>query len=316
MALDSERLLTRRIRGNSPLNTAARLIAALCAALLICSVCVSAQTSASTTSSAATQRPAPQQPGVAANAIPSYPDSPAGLEQLIKDMLKLQKDGDAKALAPYVQSLILPEPDAWFRATFGNQLGTQLADSYDRIRMNLPLSFPDMLSQIQSKHLNKEQATLFTDSCNQESSSVEYELLISRTHEQPLYHIRLSSSTEAAVVGFFVHLDGAFRYIGNFQVSALVLRVGGNVMTKKLISGPKPHYPAYALEKHVSGTVLLHAIIGTGGKVCVLQVVSGPPELVGAAFEAVRQWQYSPTTLNGKPVTVDTTMSVVFDFSD
>lgn len=231
-------------------------------------------------------------------------------------MLKLQKDGDAKALAPYVQSLILPNPAAWFSSTFGEKLGTALSDAYDRTRLNLPLSFPDTLSQIQSAHLNKPQATVFTDSCNQESSNVEYSLLINRTHQQPVYHVRLSSGTRAAVLGLFIYADGAFRYIGNFQIKTVsVVRAGGNVMTAKLVDGPKPHYPEYAKQKHVSGTVVFHAIIGTDGRVCSLDVVSGPPELVGAAFGAVRQWRYSPSTLNGQPTSVDTTISVVFALS-
>lgn len=110
-------------------------------------------------------------------AIQNYPDSPQGLEQLMKDMLRLEKKGDAKNLAPYVQSLILPNPSAWFTATFGEKLGAELADGYDRARMNLPLAFPDTLSQIQSKHLDKVQAIRFTDSCDAEATDSEYLLL-------------------------------------------------------------------------------------------------------------------------------------------
>lgn len=113
----------------------------------------------------------------------------------------------------------MPNPSAWFTVTFGEKLGTELADAYDRTRLNLPLSFPDTLSQIQSRHLDTVQATLFTDACNQESTNTEYHLLVSRAHEQPTYHVRLSSGTQAAILGFFVYVDGAFRYIGDFQIT-------------------------------------------------------------------------------------------------
>lgn len=270
----------------------------------------------------AAQAVAPQQSGQPSGqnsasltplAIPTYPDSPEGLAHLMKDMLKLQKSGDAKNLAPYVQSLILPNPAAWFTTTFGEKLGTTMASDYDRTRLNLPLSFPDTLNQMQSKHLNKVQATLFTDSCNLESTNLEYRLLISRAHEQPLYHVRLSSGTQAAVWGLFAYVDGAFRYISYFKISTpAVLQVGGKVMAKKEISAVPPRYPMEAKQNHVSGTVVLHAIIGPNGQVCSLQVVSGPPELIGTSLNAVRQWRYSPTTLNKQPVSIDTTISVVF----
>jgi hypothetical protein len=263
------------------------------------------------------QAAAQQSPSAAnaASAIPSYPDSPAGLEKLIKDMLKIQKDGDAKDLAPYVQSLILPNPDAWFRATFGDGIGKELADSYQRTSMELPLSFPDTLSQVQLKHMTKLAAIVFTDSCNPEATDTEYEVLKSRTHEQPLYVIRASSDTQVGTLQYFAYSDGAFRYLGNFQIKAPVshaIRIGRNVMAKKRVRGANPRCPEPALAAHVQGTVLLHATVGTDGRVCQLQAVSGPPLLIQAAVKGVSQWQYAPTTLNGRPVEVDTTVAVIF----
>lgn len=313
-APDSELLLTQPITVNLIFRQA-RLIVAALAAVLISAIPAIAQTSAS--SSAAVQSSAPQQATTAAVAIPSYPDSPAGLEKLINDMMKMQKDSDAKNLATYIQSLILPNPNAWFSATFGDQAGKEMAAAYDRTRLNLPLSFPDTLAQIQSKHLTKIAAALFTDSCDPEERASEYSLLVNRTHEQPLYHVRVSSGTQTGILGFFANVDGAFRYISNFQLKTPpILRVGEDVMGKKLISGPNPPYPEHASQSHISGTVVLHAIIGTDGRVCGLEVVSGPLELRSTSFNTVRQWRYMPTTLNGKPVPVDTMVSIVFDISN
>ena len=56
------------------------------------------------------------------------------------------------------------------RATFGDEIGATLTDSYDRTRINLPLSFPDTLSQLLAKHLTSPQAVSFTDSCNPKAS--------------------------------------------------------------------------------------------------------------------------------------------------
>jgi protein TonB len=90
------------------------------------------------------------------------------------------------------------------------------------------------------------------------------------------------------------------------------IRVGGNVAAAKLTHQVQPIYPQIAKTAHVQGTVLLHAIIAKDGTIQELQYVSGPPLLMKAAMDAVHEWRYSPTLLNGEPVEVDTTIQVVF----
>jgi periplasmic protein TonB len=90
------------------------------------------------------------------------------------------------------------------------------------------------------------------------------------------------------------------------------IRVGGNVIAASLVHQVMPLYPPIAKTAHVTGTVVLHAIIGKDGTVQNLEYVSGPPLLMKNAMDAVRQWRYKPTMLNGEPVEVDTTISVVF----
>lgn len=90
------------------------------------------------------------------------------------------------------------------------------------------------------------------------------------------------------------------------------IKVGGNVQQASLIHRVDPQYPAQARANGVSGTVVLHVIIARDGSVKDIQVVSGAPSLTDAASSAVKQWLYKPTLLNGEPVEVDTTISVVF----
>ena len=82
----------------------------------------------------------------------------------------------------------------------------------------------------------------------------------------------------------------------------------------KIINQVTPVYPEIAKTAHIQGTVVLHAIIGKDGTVTQLQFISGPPLLMRSAMDAVREWRYQPTLLNGDPVEVDTTISVVFTF--
>jgi TonB family protein len=90
------------------------------------------------------------------------------------------------------------------------------------------------------------------------------------------------------------------------------IRVGEKIAAAQLIRQVSPVYPPLAKTAHISGTVLLHAIIGKDGTVENLQYVSGPPLLMESAMEAVRQWQYKPTLLLGEPVVAETTISVVY----
>ena len=90
------------------------------------------------------------------------------------------------------------------------------------------------------------------------------------------------------------------------------IRVGGNVEAASLVNKVTPQYPPIAKTAHVSGTVVLHAIIGKDGLIKELQYISGPPLLMKSAMDAVKEWRYKPTQLNGEPVEVDTTVDVVF----
>jgi protein TonB len=91
-----------------------------------------------------------------------------------------------------------------------------------------------------------------------------------------------------------------------------LIRVGGNVQSAKSINQVQPGYPEIARTAHISGTVVLHAIIGEDGSVEQLQYVPGPPLLMLSAMDAVHQWRYQPTLPDGDPVEVDTTIFVVF----
>jgi protein TonB len=79
-----------------------------------------------------------------------------------------------------------------------------------------------------------------------------------------------------------------------------------------LIHRVEPAYPLLARQVHKEGRVELRAIIATDGTIQSLQVVSGDPFFITSAIEAVRQWRYKPTYLNGQPVEIDTYITVVY----
>jgi len=91
------------------------------------------------------------------------------------------------------------------------------------------------------------------------------------------------------------------------------VRISGGVISGHRIKFVVPNYPAEAKISHLSGTVLLNAVIGKDGVIRrLVPLASTDSMFTEAATEAVRQWRYSPYLLNGEPAEVDTTITVNF----
>jgi TonB family protein len=101
---------------------------------------------------------------------------------------------------------------------------------------------------------------------------------------------------------------------GNRQPSAPTAPppVGGDVTQAKLISSVAPVYPALAKNQHVSGNVLIDALIDANGRVTTMKVVSGPTLLHQSAMDALKQWKYRPARLDGNPVPMHLTITIQF----
>jgi len=97
-------------------------------------------------------------------------------------------------------------------------------------------------------------------------------------------------------------------------VKAEPIRQGGVVQAANLIYQVKPEYPPLARAARIQGVVVMEAVISREGSIETLRVVSGHPLLNQAALDAVKQWKYRPTLLNGEPVEVITTVTVMFSF--
>jgi protein TonB len=91
-----------------------------------------------------------------------------------------------------------------------------------------------------------------------------------------------------------------------------IVRVGGNVKPPQLVQNVQPQYPTVARMAHVQGNVVIDAVIDKTGNVVSAHAISGPGLLVPAALDAVHQWKYKPTYLNGEPV--DLAMEVTVNF--
>lgn len=272
-----------------------------------------------------------------ARTIPSYPNTPAGLESFVKDMMKLEKNGDHQALASYAKSLMLPDAENWFTTVFGEEKGRALVAASDRLRSETELSVPDMLAEMLKQKRDHIQAVLLEDSCKSLTEPEEYSILLLRQRPEVLYDVRfMDRSSVGSIWRYLAYVDGGFRYVGNFRKGDAqiqqpnlagstqsnsvgsppekihVIRVGGNVQAAQLVCQVMPNYPEEARSQRIQGNVILHAIIDKDGTITHLEPISGPPDLIAPSVQAVRRWRYKPTLFNGEPVQVDTTITVVF----
>jgi protein TonB len=93
------------------------------------------------------------------------------------------------------------------------------------------------------------------------------------------------------------------------------VRVGGNIRPPTKTRNINPVYPQIAQSARVQGVVIIEATISPTGKVVDARVLRSIPLLDQAALDAVRQWEYTPTLLNGVPVPVIMTVTVQFTLS-
>jgi protein TonB len=90
------------------------------------------------------------------------------------------------------------------------------------------------------------------------------------------------------------------------------VRVGGNVRVPTKVKDAKPVYPAVAQSNRVQGVVILEALVDEAGNVANARILRSVPLLDSAALEAVSQWQFTPTNLNGGPTAIVMTVTVNF----
>jgi protein TonB len=92
-------------------------------------------------------------------------------------------------------------------------------------------------------------------------------------------------------------------------------KVSEMVQMAQLITRVEPRYPPLAIQTHHEGRVELHALISATGTIESLEVISGDPFFIQSALAAVGEWRYRPTFLNGRPIEVDTRITVIYTLS-
>jgi protein TonB len=115
------------------------------------------------------------------------------------------------------------------------------------------------------------------------------------------------------VIGGIVNATSNLSSVPKFvPVTPQRVRISQGVTKGLLVHRVEPPYPPLAKAARIQGEVQLKAVISRTGQIEDLQLISGHPMLVPNAIAAVKQWLYKPYLLNGQPVEVETTITVIF----
>jgi TonB family protein len=131
-------------------------------------------------------------------------------------------------------------------------------------------------------------------------------------------HTVVALATAAVIVsGVVVPLESRTPLLnGSMTVTRVAgnrrLKVGGSVRAPKKVVDVKPEYPEDARAAKIEGVVILGIVIGEDGSVISTTVLRSIPALDQAAVDAVSQWEFEPTLLNGEPVEIEMTVTVNF----
>jgi TonB family protein len=246
----------------------------------------------------------PQQPSAVATI--AYRNNGEGLLQLLSDMLVIAKKGDIGHLRSMIREMEIPDYQSWFTKNFGQEKGESWAEPYGRWLITNEKDFEELMLKL--AHMDGEFAVEKLDTAKR------YDLF-----NGPLDGYIASWKDSAApkgkelvTIADFFFVEGKFRWDSTIQYFPFQKPTKRSIVPAKLVKKVQPAYPAEARESKIEGTVKLQVVVQKDGSVTVQNVVEGDPILSPAAIEAVKQWRYEPTLLDGKPIDMETTIEVTF----
>jgi TonB family protein len=225
--------------------------------------------------------------------------SPEGLSPTVQSVIRFDRPaaGQAPVVAP--QPAVVASPN--LRSIQMNGVSDELAE---KVMASLPVHVGDSFGREQSVQVR---AAL---------KAVDEHLTfgVKMDHGDAILTILLPQPVGAGRVAADVPIQTASELPPPAD-GAQRIRVGGNVQALNLTRKVTPIYPPLAKQNRIQGMVRFTAVIGADGTIVSLQLVEGHPLLAESAREAVAQWQYKPTLLNGNPVEVLTQIDVNYTLS-
>jgi len=157
---------------------------------------------------------------LAAPAGAGQPESEAGLQAAIEELLAAGKAGDANKVEAIARAMVLPDHEAWFRRTFGAEHAPKLAAEYEKLIATLEKEFEGLLAQVVKENRTTVRIKSFRSAEDADANGNQKRALRAMKTKAVLYSARLVRP-EDRVGGIhfysFVHAGGAFRFLGKMQ---------------------------------------------------------------------------------------------------
>jgi len=234
-----------------------------------------------------------------------YPNNSEGLRALLDNMLDVAKKGDKEQLQSLLRELEIPNYETWLTKNFGQEKGESWAEPYGRWLTKNESQFEDLMMKL--AHMDGEFFAEKMDTAKRDLFDGPLDGYIAgwKVPAAP-------KGKELVTIADFFFVDGKFRWDSTSHYFPFETPTKRSMVMAKVVRKVQPEYPAKARENRIEGTVKLQVIVRKDGSVTVQNVLDGDPLLSPAAIEAVRQWHYEPTLLDGQPIDVQTTIEVAF----
>jgi TonB family protein len=249
-------------------------------------------------------------------------DSPAGLQHFVEDLLSAIKASDAAKVDVLWRSAILPDHSAWFASVFGEKEGPSLEASYLKRLANTPYTPGKAYTFAASLDVVKVLVLPLAQAAVSRPDSWAKAIQLSLKEEVHAYRVEALSagSTSSIMLGYFFFVSGGFREVDELVFGSLadakqstgLPYISGAQAQMLLLQSTQPVTPHLLAPGGIPRTVMLEVIIDVAGQVRSASILSGDFVLGNAARAAVLTWRYRPYIQNGRPVNVETTVTITF----
>ena len=252
----------------------------------------------------------------------AYPDSPKGLQDFLEVVFAAIKANDKPKIDSLWKSTQLPEHAVWFARVFGDKEGAALEAAYARQFGNFVSGPGKTYTFVAGLDTFKFVILPLAQSAVNRPDSWAKLILLSMKTPVSAYRAEAIGPAGAAsyMLGYFFYVEGSFRWIDETVFSALsAARISARLpyisaleAQMLLLQSTPPVTPPLVRRDGTSNTVMLDVIIDVLGQVRSASILSGDLVLGNAARATVLGWQYRPYIQNGRPVDVETTVTVTF----
>ncbi|HUA02053.1 MAG TPA: energy transducer TonB [Candidatus Aquilonibacter sp.] len=255
-----------------------------------------------------------------------YPNTMEGLQSLIGDIFQAAKEKNTAKETTLIQSLLMPENSTWFTGVYGPGFGASLAAAYERVRPTLQEEITTIYEADVERGWTNPQIVRYADPETVNSPLDHF--LNSMNQIVPLYEAASAAGGRVSMMlslkpgakarpmagdldGYFIYDLGGFRFVPMNILLMLPserpvrIQLDMNVMRSKFIKEVPVQIPQEAIQRHISGQVLVELVLDVNGNIKESKVLEGDPILAAAVMSAVKEWRFAPTKLDGDPVEVD-----------